>query len=68
MESLRFLGPESVESPCPRCGWQLRAIHRVSQYGHQTVALLECVRCRYTCQTPVPGLWPEAAFPRVTRR
>jgi hypothetical protein len=30
-----------------------------------SVALLECARCRYTCQTVVPGLWPEEAFPRM---
>ena len=63
----RFLGPESVEGPCPRCGRLLRAIHTVSQYGHQTVALRECARCRYTCQTVIPGFWPEEAFPQAFR-
>lgn len=53
------LGPKSVEGVCPRCGRPLKPIHTVSQYGHPTVALLECARCRYTCQTVIPGLWPE---------
>jgi transcription elongation factor Elf1 len=59
-----ILGSSSLEQPCPRCGRQLKAIHTVSQYGHPSVALLECARCRYVCQTVVPGLWPEEAFPR----
>jgi hypothetical protein len=55
----------SAEGPCPRCGRRLRAIHTVSQYGRPSVALLECARCRYTCQTVTPGLWPNEAFPRT---
>jgi hypothetical protein len=58
-----ILGSTSLEQPCPRCGRLLKAIHTVSQYGHPSVALLECARCRYVCQTVVPGLWPEEAFP-----
>jgi hypothetical protein len=54
----------SIEGPCPRCSRSLRAIHTISQQGRPRVALLECPRCRYTCQTVVPGLWPEEAFPR----
>jgi len=54
-----------VEGPCPRCGRLLKAIHTVSQYGRPSVALLECARCRYTCQTAIPGLWPDEAFPRT---
>ena len=61
----RVLGSESVEGPCPRCGRLLRAIHTVSQYGQPSVALLECARCRYTCQAVISGLWPEEAFPRA---
>ena len=55
-----------LESPCPRCGRPLKSIHTVSQYGHPSVALLECARCRYTCQAVIPGLWPEEAFPRAS--
>ena len=61
----RISGSSSLEGPCPRCGQPLKAIHTVSQYGRPSVALLECVRCRYTCQTVVTGLWPDAAFPRT---
>jgi hypothetical protein len=57
-----ILGSSSLEQPCPRCGRLLKAMHTVSQYGHPSVALLECARCRYVCQTVVPGLWPEEAF------
>ncbi|HEX5530618.1 MAG TPA: hypothetical protein VFZ82_13705 [Methylomirabilota bacterium] len=39
----------------------------MSQYGRPSVALLQCARCRYICQTVIPGLWPEEAFPRATR-
>jgi phage FluMu protein Com len=60
-----ILGSKSLEGPCPRCGRQLQAIHTVSQYGRPSVALLECPRCRYVCQTVVTGLWPEEAFPRT---
>jgi hypothetical protein len=63
-----LLGPSSVEGPCPRCGRLLRAIHTVTQYGRPSVALLECGRCRYTCQTVIPGLWPDEAFPRAQSR
>ena len=59
------LGSNSIKAPCPRCGRLLQAIHTVSQYGRPSVALLECARCRYTCQTVVPGLWPEVAFPHT---
>lgn len=55
----------SAESPCPRCGRPLKAIHTVSQYGHPSVALLECARCRYTCQAVIAGLWPDQAFPKT---
>ena len=61
-----LLGASSLEGPCPRCGRLLKAIHTVTQYGHPSVALLQCPRCRYTCQTVVPGLWPEQAFPRAS--
>jgi transcription elongation factor Elf1 len=61
-----LLGVSSLEGPCPRCGRLLKAIHTVTQYGHPSVALLQCPRCRYTCQTVVPGLWPEQAFPRAS--
>ena len=61
-----LLGEGSIEGPCPRCGRLLKAIHTVTQYGHPSVALLQCARCRYTCQTVVPGLWPEQAFPRAS--
>lgn len=61
----RFLGSGSADGPCPRCGRPLKALHTVSQYGHPSVALLECARCRYTCQTVVPALWPDQAFPRT---
>jgi phage FluMu protein Com len=61
----RFLGSSSIEGPCPRCSRPLKALHTVSQYGRSSVALLECPRCRYTCQTVVPGLWPDEAFPRI---
>ena len=54
-----------IEGSCPRCGRPLKAIHTVSQHGRPSVALLECARCRYTCQTVVPGLWPDEAFPRA---
>jgi len=57
-----LLGASSLEGPCPRCGRLLKAIHTVTQYGHPSVALLQCPRCRYTCQTVIPGLWPEQAF------
>jgi hypothetical protein len=57
-----ILGTKSLEGPCPRCARPLRAIHTVSQYGRPSVALLGCERCRYTCQTVIPGLWPEEAF------
>jgi hypothetical protein len=60
----RVPGSGSVEGSCPRCSRPLQAIHTVSQYGRPSVALLECARCRYTCQTVVPGLWPDEAFPR----
>ena len=60
-----ILVSSSLEQPCPRCGRLLKAIHTVTQYGHPSVALLECARCRYVCQTVVPGLWPEEAFPRA---
>ena len=63
-----ILGASSIEGPCPRCGRLLKAIHTVTQYGHPSVALLQCPRCRYTCQTVVPGLWPEQAFPRTAAR
>ena len=63
-----LLGESSIEGPCPRCGRLLKAIHTVTQYGHPSVALLQCARCRYTCQTVVPGLWPEQAFPRTAAR
>ena len=59
-------GSSSLEGLCPRCGRPLKAIHTVSQYGRPSVALLECERCRYTCQTVVPGLWPDEAFPRAS--
>lgn len=62
------LGASFIEGPCPRCGRALKAIHTVSQFGHPSVALLECAHCRYSCQTVVPGLWPEKAFPRTTGR
>jgi transcription elongation factor Elf1 len=55
----------SPEGRCPRCGEMLRAVHTLSRYQSPTVALLECARCRYTCQTVVPGLWPDEAFPRT---
>jgi hypothetical protein len=61
----RFPGPNSIEGPCPRCSRTLKAIHTISQYGRPSVALLECAHCRYTCQTVVPGLWPDEAFPRA---
>jgi transcription elongation factor Elf1 len=61
-----ILGVSSIEGPCPRCGRLLKAIHTVTQYGHPSVALLQCPRCRYTCQTVVTGLWPEEAFPRAS--
>ena len=61
------LDSKSVEGPCPRCGRLLRSIHTVSQYGRPSVALLECTRCRYTCQAVISGLWPEEAFPRAAR-
>jgi hypothetical protein len=54
----------SLSELCPRCGRSLKALHTVSQYGRPSVALLECARCRYTCQTVVPALWPDQAFPR----
>ena len=57
-----------ASGPCPRCGRTLKAIHTVSQYGRPSVALLECAGCRYTCQTVVPGLWPDEAFPRTPSR
>ena len=57
-----ILGSSSVEQPCPRCSRPLKAIHTVSQYGQPSVALLQCARCRYVCQTVVTGLWPEEAF------
>lgn len=60
-----LLGASSIEGPCPRCGRLLKAIHTVTQYGHPSVALLQCLRCRYTCQTVIPGLWPEQAFPHT---
>ena len=60
------LGSTSFEGPCPRCSRPLRALHTVSQYGHPTVTLLECARCRYTCQAVVPGMWPDEAFPRIS--
>jgi len=60
----RAMGASSIEGPCPRCSRVLKAIHTVTQYGHPSVALLECPHCRYTCQTVVPGLWPDEAFPR----
>ena len=60
-----FLGPDSIERPCPRCGRSLSAIHTVSQYGRPSLALLECVRCRYSCQAVIPRLWPDEAFPRA---
>ena len=60
-----LLGVSSIEGPCPRCGRLLKAVHTVTQYGHPSVALLQCPRCRYTCQTVVPGLWPEQAFPHA---
>ena len=63
-----LLGSSSVEGPCPRCGRLLRAIHTVTQYGRPSVALLESARCRYTCQTVIPGLWPDEAFPRTQSR
>jgi transcription elongation factor Elf1 len=63
-----LLGESSIEGPCPRCGRLLKAIHTVTQYGHPSVALLQCARCRYTCQTVVPGLWPEQAFARTASR
>ncbi len=66
-QSHGILGASSVEGPCPRCGRPLKAIHTVSQYGRPSVALLQCARCRYICQTVVPGLWPEEAFPRAPR-
>lgn len=61
-----LLGVSSIEGPCPRCGRLLKAIHTVTQYGHPSVALLQCPRCRYTCQTVIPGLWPEQALPRAS--
>ena len=61
----RNLESTSLEGACPRCNEPLRAIHTVSRYGRPTVALLECARCRYTCQAVVPGLWPDEAFPRT---
>jgi hypothetical protein len=64
-QSHGILGASSVEGPCPRCGRPLKAIHTVSQYGRPSVALLQCARCRYICQTVIPGLWPEEAFPRA---
>ena len=63
-----LLGESSIEGPCPRCGRLLKAIHTVTQYGHPSVALLQCARCRYTCQTVVPVLWPEQAFARTASR
>lgn len=59
--------PSPIEGPCPRCARPLKAIHTVSQFGRPSVALLECAYCRYTCQTVVPGLWPEEAFPRISQ-
>ena len=59
-------GSGPVDGSCPRCGRPLRPIHTVSQYGHPTVALLECAYCRYTCQQAVQGMWPDAAFPRAS--
>jgi transcription elongation factor Elf1 len=53
----------SIERPCPRCNRPLEAIHTVSQQGRPSVALLECARCRYTCQAVIPSLWPDEAFP-----
>ena len=69
MESQAYsiLGSSSVEGPCPRCRRLLQAIHTVSQHGRPSVALLECPRCRYTCQAVISGLWPEEAFPRSAR-
>jgi hypothetical protein len=66
METREYRIPESssVEGPCPRCSRPLKALHTISQQGRPSVALLECSRCRYTCQTVVPGLWPDEAFPR----
>ncbi len=61
----RVLESSSMETPCPRCDRPLRALHTVSRYGRPTVALLECARCRYTCQAVVSGLWPDEAFPRT---
>ena len=58
---------DRVEGPCPRCSRPLRALHTVSQLGRPSVALLECARCRYTCQTVVPRLWPDEAFPNPSR-
>ena len=67
MESRTEPGPTSsgIEGPCPRCSRPLKAIHTVSQQGRPSVALLECARCRYTCQTVIPGLWPDEAFPHT---
>ena len=62
----RVPGSSYIEGPCPRCGRQLKALHTVSQHGRPSVALLECARCRYTCQAVVPGLWPDEAFPRTS--
>lgn len=60
-----LLESTAVEGPCPRCSEPLRPIHTVTRYGRPTVALLECARCRYTCQTVVHALWPDEAFPRT---
>ena len=61
----RVTGSGSIGGPCPRCGRPLNALHTVSQYGRPSVALLECARCRYTCQTVILGFWPDEAFPRT---
>jgi hypothetical protein len=64
-DRVHVLESTAVEGPCPRCSEPLRAVHTVSRYGRPTVALLECARCRYTCQAVVHAMWPDEAFPRT---
>jgi hypothetical protein len=47
----RFLEPDLSDGPCPRCGHrELELIYKMTRSGRPTVALLGCVRCRYTYQ------------------
>ncbi len=64
----RSLGLGSLEERCPRCGRLLRAIHTGSQYGRQTVALLELslhVSDRY--YRPLAGGGLSSSVPLIAR-